>query len=90
METISKSYLYWVADCLALARHRSKKSSSPSTHLNNVGFIEYASDTNDDGRYKIEGDMVVHGVPYLLKLQQVKESIRVKIISISLITADSY
>jgi len=69
LETISKSYLYWEADCLALARHRSKKSSSPSTHLNNVGFIVYASDTNDDGRYKIEGDMVVHRVPHLLKLQ---------------------
>ena len=35
--------------------------SSKVNNNNNIGFIVYASNTNDSGKYKIEGDMVVHG-----------------------------
>ncbi|HYT44628.1 MAG TPA: NAD(P)/FAD-dependent oxidoreductase [Methylomirabilota bacterium] len=35
--------------------------SSKVNNNNNIGFIVYASNTNDGGNYKIEGDMVVHG-----------------------------
>lgn len=35
--------------------------SSKVDNNNNIGFIVYASNTNDGGKYKIEGDMVVHG-----------------------------
>ena len=35
--------------------------SSKVNNNNNIGFIVYASNTNDGGKYKIEGDMVVHG-----------------------------
>ena len=35
--------------------------SSKVNNNNNIEFIVYASNTNDGGNYKIEGDMVVHG-----------------------------
>jgi glutathione reductase (NADPH) len=35
--------------------------SSKVNNNNNIGFIVYASNTNDGGKYKIEGDIVVHG-----------------------------
>jgi glutathione reductase (NADPH) len=35
--------------------------SSKANNNNNIGFVVYASNTNHGGKYKIEGDMVVHG-----------------------------
>ena len=35
--------------------------SSKANNNNNIRFFVYASNTNDGGKYKIEGDMVVHG-----------------------------
>jgi len=35
--------------------------SSKVNNNNNVGFIVYASNTNDGANYRIDGDMVVHG-----------------------------